>query len=626
MQAVAQQYIDQGIVVIPLSKKGDGKGVHINQWESKEFEAKDFGPENNIGWNIGLSKKRDLDCDSKNAVYFAPKFLTPTRTLGIKSPKGFIARTHYFYNANGTINYIGRKYPNGNTIAELRQKGNTVVAPSIAESKLFDKQWCERVWTDDREFADNPNLVKQFNKICIASVLQTVIESNNMPFVKLTACLKRYCIENGDWSEDELYEFIKIVSNSILNKKGESIFEWNDVKAKVKTVLNNWKDPKTHQSGYESFANEVGLKRNYCRDMFTWIGEIPKEESKTDRKTIIDFVAMGMKEADFHKKVERTYLVSPIICDVGLYVLAGRPKGGKSRALKDLAYKVQNPELGAWLGYTVMHGDVLLLALEDNEDSMNLDIKGMGHQHRKKPTTFTEQCPTLERGFVESVKKWHEQMPNPKLVIVDTFQKIKPLGQQKTRNANSYEVDYHYLTQLHELAKELKICIIYVHHLSQADKGHKWDKIMGSTGHQACTDAMYMLEREESGYKGKLSGIGRNIAGFEINIEWNTNLKQPFTFQYAGNSYQVQTEKHKRDIYLAMKQLEKDDKINVKPADVYKVLNLITQKEKNSCNKNMQRMKDRGELRQGDAFGEYCLAVDVSRIDDHGNIKIGEDF
>jgi RecA-family ATPase len=255
---------------------------------------------------------------------------------------------------------------------------------------------------------------------------------------------------------------------------------------------------------------------------------------------------------------------------------------------------------------------------------MNIDIKAMGYQHKKKPTTFTQQCPSLERGFVESVKKWHEQMENPKLVIIDPFQYIKPLATQ--RNANAYEIDYYYLSQLHELAKELKLCIIYVHHLSQADKSHTWDKIMGSTGHQGVTDAMYMLERDSVGPKATLKGIGRNIAGFEINIEWNANPKQPFTFQYAGNTYQAQTEKHKRDIYLAMKQLAKDDQINVKPADVYKVLNLVNQKEKNACNKNMQRMKDRSELRQGDKFGEYCLAVDVSRIDDHGNIKSDDIF
>ena len=257
---------------------------------------------------------------------------------------------------------------------------------------------------------------------------------------------------------------------------------------------------------------------------------------------------------------------------------------------------------------------------------MNLNVKDMNLQHKKKPTTFVDQCPSLERGFVESIRLWHKQMPNPKLVVIDTFQKIKPIASQRTRNANAYEVDYYYLSQLHELAKELKLCIIYVHHLSQADKSHSWDKIMGSTGHQGVTDAMYMLEREEGSYKATFKGIGRNIAGFEMDIEWNTNPKEPFTFQYTGDTYQKKTQEHKRAIYLAMKQLAKDDKINVKPADVYKVLNLVNNKEKGACQKNMLRMKNKGELRDGGAFGEYCLGVDVSRIDDHGNIKTDDVF
>ena len=358
--------------------------------------------------------------------------------------------------------------------------------------------------------------------------------------------------------------------------------------------------------------------------MFTWIGEVPKQGSEKDRKTIIDFVASGMKEADFQKEVVRTYLVEGIICDVGLYVVAGRPKGGKSYALQDLAYKVQNQNTmydKKWLGQVVHGGDVLLLALEDNEDSMNLRTKDMKNTNKRKPTIFVEQCPTLERGFIESVQLWHKQMSNPKLLIIDTFQKIKPMGQQKTANANAYEVDYYYLSQLHALAKELKICIIYVHHLSQADKGHKWDKIMGSTGHQGVTDAMYMLSRDEEGYKGTLEGIGRNIAGFKFDIEWNTNAKEPFTFQYAGDTYKKQTQQHKRNIFMAMRQLAKDGEVEVKPAQVYTVLNLVSNKEKGACQKNMLRMKERAELRQGDVFGTYKLALPVEHYDEQGNIK-----
>ena len=552
----AQKLINLNIVPIPLSKEGDGKGLNIKKWQTTKFTAKDFNDNNNVGMNLALSKKSDFDGDSNEANYFAPKFMSPTRTLGIKSPTGSITlTTHYIYDEVVEKN-ISKEFPNGKTIAELRGNGNTVVAPSVAESKLFSKQRCERVWTNERGFEKNPDLEKQFHKVCVASVLKTVIESDNMPFVKLTACLKRYCT---DWNEDEIYNFIEIVCDSIKHKKGGNLFKWNTVKAKVETVLNNWDDPKTHQSGYKSFAKEVGLEEEYCRKMFLWIGKVPKQGSDTDRPTIISFKQEAMTEADFHKKVERSYLVSPLICDVGLYILAGRPKGGKSRILKDLAYK----------------GDVLLLALEDNTDSMNIDIKEMGYQNMTKPTTFVEMAPTLDRGLEESIKLWTEETENPKLVIIDTFQKIKPLGEQKTRNANAYEVDYHYLSKLHTLARELNICIIYVHHLSQADKAHSWDKIMGSTGHQGVTDSMYMLERSEGTNQATFKGIGRNIAEFKMDIEWDNKT---FKFNYVGDSYQRQTAKHKKDILKAMVQLAKVGSSSVKPADVFKVLNLVKKK------------------------------------------------
>ena len=618
MKAEAQQLINLNIVPIPLDKtiKG-GKGLKINGWETIDFTAKDFNNNNNIGINLGLSKKADADWDSKEAVYFASKFMSPTRALGIKSPKGMLINTHHIYDEIVETN-ISKEFPDGTTIAELRGNGNLVVAPSVAESKLFQKQKCERVWINERGFEKNKNLLTQFNKVCVASVLKRVINSDNMPFVKLTACLKRYC---ANWSEDEIYNFIEIVCNSL---EPQRCFKWKDVKAKVKTVLNNWEKENTRQSGYDSFADEVGLEPEYARDMFTWIGEVPKQGSDKDRKTIIDFVATSMTSTDWEREVVRTYLVDDILCDVGLYVVAGKPKQGKSYLLRDLAFKVQNQNTmyeAKWLGQVVHGGDVLLLALEDSKDSMNLHSKDMNLGNKKKPTTYVEQCPTLDRGFIESVELWHSKVPNPKLVIIDTFQKIKPMGEQKTRNSNAYEVDYYYLSQLHKLAKELKICIVYVHHLSQADKGHKWDKIMGSTGHQGVTDAMYMLERDEGTNSGTFEGIGRNIPSFKYDIAWNTNPKEPFTFQWDGDHYQVAMKKHKKNIIMAMVQLAKDGEQEIKPAQVYSVLNLVSQKEKNTCNKNMQRMKKKLELRDGEVFGTYKLPYPFDHYDQYGDFS-----
>ena len=149
MKAAAQQYINLNIVPIPLSKKGDGKGTNLPEWQKKFFSADDFNDNNNIGINLKLSELIDADLDSTNAVYFGSRFLTPTRTMGIKN-----IISHYFY--KGDIKYIGRTYPDGKTIAELGNAGQTVAPPSIAESKLFNNERVERVWINNKDFILDP--------------------------------------------------------------------------------------------------------------------------------------------------------------------------------------------------------------------------------------------------------------------------------------------------------------------------------------------------------------------------------------------------------------------------------------------------------------------------------------
>ena len=137
MKAAAQEYINQNIVVIPLSKKGDGKGTKIKDWQNLKFGVERFGSENNIGMNLKLSKKGEGDMDSKESVYFAPKFMSTTRTLGLKSPTGSMTiTTHYVYDEIVEKN-ITRTFPDGTTIAELRGNGNLVVAPSKAKSNFL---------------------------------------------------------------------------------------------------------------------------------------------------------------------------------------------------------------------------------------------------------------------------------------------------------------------------------------------------------------------------------------------------------------------------------------------------------------------------------------------------------
>ena len=72
---------------------------------------------------------------------------------------------------------------------------------------------------------------------------------------------------------------------------------------------------------------------------------------------------------------------------------------------------------------------------------------------------------------------------------------------------------------------------------------------------------------------------------------------------------------------MAMVQLAKDGEVEIKPAQVYSVLNLVSQKEKGACQKNMLRMKKKSELREGETFGTYKLPYPVEHYNSFGEIK-----
>ena len=103
---------------------------------------------------------------------------------------------------------------------------------------------------------------------------------------------------------------------------------------------------------------------------------------------------------------------------------------------------------------------------------------------------------------------------------------------------------------------------------------------------------------------------------------WNN---ETFKFDYVGDSYQRQTAKHKKDIFKALVQLAKEGTSCPKPAEVFKVLNLVSNKEKATCRKNMERMKKRFELREGDGFGTYKLPYSVEFYSDDGELLRGEE-
>ena len=161
---------------------------------------------------------------------------------------------------------------------------------------------------------------------------------------------------------------------------------------------------------------------------------------------------------------------------------------------------------------------------------------------------------------------------------------------------------------------------MYIHHLSQADRSHSWDKIMGSTGHQGVTDAMFMLEREEGTNQGTFKGRGREIADINFDLTWNE--KNNFRYSYAADTAMKKFDDTRAEILIAMRDLTKEGQESIAPKDVAKFLDKTNKREKDLIKKTMQRMKDKYEIDKGQGYGTYKLIWPADRIKDDGSVVL----
>lgn len=218
---------------------------------------------------------------------------------------------------------------------------------------------------------------------------------------------------------------------------------------------------------------------------------------------------------------------------VGLAVLAGRPKIGKSWLALLIARSVAlGRDLLGILGpfeagiaqNLPQSGDVLYLALEDNlrrlkdrDSQVSAKAKYIGQENGRpviegemflnpENLFFVTIWPDMENGCIEQIETFLDSHPNTKLVIIDVIQRvIIRKGRQ-----SMYADDYDALKPLQELAAKRNIAILGVHHLRKAKADDPLEVVSGSFGLTAAVDNVFVLQRVR-GRLAKLYITGRDI-------------------------------------------------------------------------------------------------------------------
>ena len=509
-----EQYRENNFPIIPC--KRNSRVPIGEEWQKTNIE---FQP----GDNIGLHLTEHIDIDVDNII--CHKFLASIKQRGCaiygrqSNPEShliFKGQTKYEkYVMDQSFAPWFNKYRKKATILEIRSgKGKQSIVPgSIIDDELVE-------WNRYIEPEEYPgNLQKDIELVVFATMLSIIYPAKGQrdDFCYAIACL---LMKWGKWSEDKINTFIYELSEA---SEPPETRDRNSIKDKHGTKAYKGNKPK----GLPWLINEAGYTEQGIKKIFEVIGiKIGKEQKEEFKKESLDpgawrngILAEVIAKEEF-KPID--WLVENIIAP-GLTIIAGKSKIGKSWLVLHLSYCIEKGE--EFLGRKCAKGDVLHYSLEDGKrriktrwDKMCIQPDQTYYQFRdRKP-----KIPILTMGLEEEIEDWANNIPNPKMVVIDVYVKVK---KTISKSLNAYENDNYNLQNLQTLAIKYNIGIVLVHHTKKGSENDVFDEINGSAGIQSNMDSMIVLaSSRKAGKNSVFHCIPKDAEQLEFEVGMNEQM------------------------------------------------------------------------------------------------------
>ena len=211
------------------------------------------------------------------------------------------------------------------------------------------------------------------------------------------------------------------------------------------------------------------------------------------------------------ERIERIDWIVEGLLKPGLSVLAGAPKVGKSWMVLQMCLAVARGE--PFWGMDTRQGSVLYISLEDSKLRLQERILRVCEEPAEK-LDFTVKCPGLGMELASEIADYTIHHRDACLVVIDTFQKIREQAGQM-----SYAGDYADVSYIKEIADQLHICILLVHHTRKMGDSDYVNEISGTNGIAGSADTLMILKKEKrSDNFALLSCTGRDIEDREIKL------------------------------------------------------------------------------------------------------------
>jgi hypothetical protein len=206
----------------------------------------------------------------------------------------------------------------------------------------------------------------------------------------------------------------------------------------------------------------------------------------------------------------------PDILPVGLCLLAGRPKVGKSWLALQIAQAVATG--GRVFGYKVQQGSVIYLALEDTGRRLQDRMRKQGWPDTEA-AHFVSQEHTFGVGYLTNggIERLANEMiaTKPRLVVIDTVSRAF-LGDQNDLGAMVRALD-----PIQRVAMQCNATVMPIDHFKKLTVGAEPDvisDILGSTGKTGVADTMWGMYRERGKSGAILQIAGRDVEDRTINL------------------------------------------------------------------------------------------------------------
>lgn len=256
----------------------------------------------------------------------------------------------------------------------------------------------------------------------------------------------------------------------------------------------------------------------------------------------------------------------------GLTFLTAAGKVGKSWMGQQICINVANGT--EFLGHKTTQCSALYLALEDSErrikSRMNIYLQG---QKAPKNYFYCVYARTLDTGLLEDLENYLIEQPTIKLIIIDTFQKVRGLP---LKNETQYATDYRECGVLKALADRHHISILILHHIRKmSDAGDVLNMMSGTNGISGSLDTAWMLvKKNRMDVDATLFMVGRDVSQNELVItKGETNGRWDVVGTVEEQEAKHRKEKYEKNpVVIAIKKVLQDQSTFIGTTQQFRLL------------------------------------------------------